>query len=87
MDLCSDNITKAGLHLKNRPQIERDFAQTKKYLLLGHHLDTANAYSPIDEFGFIAIEYCLAIENEFKTQIVEGYLSLGGSLVYRVVIN
>lgn len=48
---------------------------TKKYLLLGKHLDTTNQYSPSDECGFIAIEYALAIENEFKRKLVDNFLS------------
>ncbi len=57
---------------------------TRKYLLLGHHLDASNQYSPVEEFGFIAIEYGLAIENEFKSKIINGYLSKGERLVYRM---
>jgi hypothetical protein len=47
---------------------------TRKHLLLGHHLDTTHQFSLSDEYGYIAIEYAKAIENEFKKKLVDSLL-------------
>ena len=56
---------------------------TRRYLMLARHLDTTNQFSPPDEFGFVAIEYAKAIENEFKKKIIDGYLSREQHIKYR----
>lgn len=56
---------------------------TRKYLMLARHLDVTHQFSPTDEFGFIAIEYALAIENEFKKKIIDNYLSKGQPIRYK----
>jgi hypothetical protein len=56
---------------------------TKKYLILGRHLDVTNQYSVSDEYGFIAIEYALAIENEFKKKLIDNFLSREPHIKYR----
>lgn len=56
---------------------------TRKYLLLAQHLDNTSRFSPSDECGFIAIEFALAIENEFKRKIIDGYLSREPHIKYK----
>jgi len=56
---------------------------TRTYLMLARHLDTTNQFSPSDEFGFVAIEYAKAIENEFKKKIIDGCLSKEPHIKYR----
>lgn len=56
---------------------------TRKYLMLAQHLDATHQFSPADEFGFIAIEYALAIENEFKRKIIDSCLSKGQQIKYK----
>jgi hypothetical protein len=56
---------------------------TCKYLLQALHLERATKYSLVDEFSGIAVEYALAIENEFKTKIIDPYLAQGQSLSFR----
>ena len=56
---------------------------TRKYLLLAKHLDTTTQFSPADEFGFVAIEYALAIENEFKRKLIDTFLSKEEYIAYK----
>ncbi|MBI4824883.1 MAG: hypothetical protein HY807_00470 [Nitrospirae bacterium] len=56
---------------------------TRTFLMLARHLDTTNQFSPSDEFGFVAIEYAKAIENEFKKKIIDGCLSKEPHIKYR----
>jgi hypothetical protein len=56
---------------------------TRKHLMLARHLDTTHQFSPSDEFGFVAIEYAKAIENEFKKKIIDGCHSKEQHIKYR----
>jgi hypothetical protein len=49
---------------------------TKKSLMLAEHLYEANKFSTFDEFGFIAIEYSKAIENEFVEKVIKIFLKM-----------
>ncbi|MBI4698059.1 MAG: hypothetical protein HY758_03905 [Nitrospirae bacterium] len=56
---------------------------TRTFLMLARHLDTTYQFSPSDEFGFVAIEYAKAIENEFKRKIIDVCLSTGCQIKYK----
>lgn len=54
--------------------------QTKKFLCLAHYLYESNKWSKVDEFGFVAIEYSKAIENEFCRKIIDEVINEHGDL-------
>jgi len=56
---------------------------TKKYLMLARHLDITHQFSPSGEFGFVAIEYAKAIENEFKKKIIDSFLLKEPNIKYK----
>ena len=57
---------------------------TRDYLMLGHHLFLSHEYAPADEFGFVAIQYALAIENEFKKKVIDSYIVEHGPIRFTV---
>lgn len=50
---------------------------TKMFLNIAHHLYEANKFTRLDEYGFIAIEYCKAMEMEFQSKIFDCFFGKG----------
>lgn len=55
--------------------------QTKKFLCLAQYLYESNKWSTkVDEFGFVAIEYSKALENEFCRKVIDEVINEYGNL-------
>ncbi|HKZ45092.1 MAG TPA: hypothetical protein VJ343_00105 [archaeon] len=54
--------------------------ETRKYFLMAKSLYDSHKWSAMDEFGFVAIEYAKAIENEFVEKIIKKYIALNGKI-------
>jgi hypothetical protein len=77
-DMLSDVNESASLSLYEaslgRTLWEKLDEDTRKFLLHGQSLYEHHKYSRSTEFGFIAVEYCKALENEYEKKIISRYL-------------